>query len=140
MLGVAMQWYVSVVTIAAAGVLGWIVLEFLAKPIRAFFDLRDQVRAQLLLLANVAPPKPRETISTSLEIRQYNVALKSRREVQRILRDLGSQMLAFSESEVAACNWIAAFGFDAVAAGRGLIALSNMNYRNRTDCAGFSSK
>ena len=52
MLGVMpMQWYVNLVTIAAAGVLGWIVLEFLAKPIRAFFALRDQVRAQLLLLA-----------------------------------------------------------------------------------------
>ena len=135
-----MQWYVSLVTIAAAGVLGWIVLELLGKPIRAFFDLRDQVRAQLLLLANVAPPKPRETISTSLEIRQYDVALKAGREAQRILRDLGSQMLAFSENEIAACNWIAAFGFDAVAAGRSLIALSNMNYRSRTDCAVFSSK
>jgi hypothetical protein len=135
-----MQWYVSLVTIAGAGVLGWIVLELLGKPIRAFFDLRDQVRAQLLLLANVAPPKPRETVSTSLEIRQYDMALKAGREVQRILRDLGSQMLAFSESEMAACNWIVAFGFDAVAAGRSLIFLSNINYRSRADCAGFSRK
>ena len=116
------------------------VLEFLGKPVRAFFDLRDQVRAQLLLLANVAPPKPRETISTSLEIQQYDVALKAGREAQRILRDLGSQMLAFSESEIAACNGIATFGFDAVAAGRGLIALSNTYYRNMTDRADFSSK
>src|SRR6266403_1607321 len=135
-----MQWYVNLVTIAAAGVLGWIVLEFLAKPIRAFFVLRDRVRAQLLLLANVAPLKPRETISTSLEIQQYDVAVKAGREAQRILRDLGSQMLAFSESEIAACNGIATFGFDAVAAGRGLIALSNTCYRNRTDRADFSSK
>jgi hypothetical protein len=79
----------------------------LGNPVRAFFDLRDQVRAQLLLLANVAPPKPRETISTSLEIQQYDVALKAGREAQRILRDLGSQMIAFSESEIAACNGIA---------------------------------
>jgi len=112
----------------------------LAKPIRAFFALRDRVRAQLLLLANVAPPKPRETISTSLEIQQYDVAVKAGREAQRILRDLGSQMLAFSESEIAACNGIATFGFDAVAAGRGLIALSNTYYRNMTDRADFSSK
>src|SRR5260370_18133637 len=111
-----MQWYINLVTIAGAGALGWIVLEFLGKPVRAFFDLRDQVRAQLLLLANVAPPKPRETISTSLEIQQYNVALKAGREAQRILRDLGSQMLAFSESEIPACKWISAFGFDAAAA------------------------
>src|SRR6202051_3388045 len=135
-----MQWYINLVTIAGAGALGWIVLEFLGKPVRAFFDLRDQVRAQLLLLANVAPPKPRETISTSLEIQQYDMALKAGREAQRILRDLGSQMPAFSESEIAFCNGIAAFGFDAVAAGRGFIALSNMGYRNRHNCAAFRSK
>src|SRR6266446_2771136 len=141
MLGVMhMQWYLSLVTIAGAGALGWIVLEFFGKPVRAFFALRDQVRSQLLLMANVAPPKPRETISTSLEIQQYDVAVKAGREAQRILRDLGSQMLAFSESEIAACNGIATFGFDAVAAGRGLIALSNTCYRNRTDRADFSSK
>jgi hypothetical protein len=93
MLGVMpMQWYVNLVTIAAAGALGWIVFEFLGKPIQAFFDLRDQVRAQLLLLAKVAPPKPRETISTSLEIQQYDVALKAGREAQRILRDLGGSV------------------------------------------------
>ena len=61
-----MHWYVNLVTIAGAGALGWIVLEFLGKPIRAFFELRDQVRAQLLSLANAAPLKPRETISASL--------------------------------------------------------------------------
>src|SRR5260370_38639209 len=141
MLGVMpMQWYVNLITIAAAGALGWIVLEFLGKPIRAFFELRDQARAQLLLLANVAPPKPRETISTFLEIQQYDMALKDGREAQRILRDLGSQMLAFSENEIAACNGIATFGFDAVAAGRGLIPLSNTYYRNRIDPADFNSK
>jgi hypothetical protein len=133
-----MQWYVNLVTIAAAGALGWIVLEFLGKPLQAFFDLRDQVRAQLLLLANAAPPKPRETISNSLEIQQYD-DLKAEREAQRILCDLGSQMLAFSENEIAACNGIATFGFDAVAAGRGLITLSNIYYRDRTDRADFSS-
>src|ERR1019366_9660241 len=94
-----MQWYADLVTIAAAGALGWIALEFLGKPVRAFFDLRDQVRAQLLLLANVAPPKPRETISTLLEIQQYDVALKAIRGAQRILRDLGSKLLAFPNQD-----------------------------------------
>src|SRR5258707_3409833 len=116
-----MQWYVSLLTIGGAGALGWIALEFLGKPIRAFFDLRDQVRVQLLSLANVAPPKPRETISTFLEIQQYDMALKAGREAQRILRDLGSQMLAFSENEIATCNRIATFGLHAVAASLRLI-------------------
>ena len=51
-----------------------------------------------------------------------------------------TRAIAFSESEIVACNGIATFGFDAVAAGRGLIALSNTYYRNRTDRADFSSK
>ena len=51
-----------------------------------------------------------KTISTFLEIQQYDMALKAGREAQRILRDLGSQMLAFSENEIAACNGIATFG------------------------------
>src|ERR1700692_4043722 len=135
-----MQWYINLVTIAGAGALGWIVLEFVGKPVRAFFDLRDQARAQLLLLANVVPPKPRETISTSLEIQQYDVALKAGREAQRRLRDLGSQVLAFSENEIAACNGIAPFGFDAVAAGRDLIALSNTYDRYWAGRADFRNK
>jgi hypothetical protein len=49
-------------------------------------------------------------------------------------------MLAFSENEIVACNAIATFGFEAVAAGRGLIALSNISYRNKTDRADFSNK
>ncbi len=135
-----MEWYVNLVTIAGAGALGWIVLEFLGKPIGAFFDLRDQVRAQLLLLANVAPPKPRETISTSPQIHQYGVALKAGREAHRILRDLGSQMLAFSENEIAACNGVAPFGFDPVAAGSDLIALSNTYDRYWAGRADFGNK
>src|SRR5258705_13871255 len=96
MLGVMlMQWYVKLVTIAAAGVLGGIVVGLLAKPIRAFFVLRDRVRAQLLLLANVGTPKPRETISTSLEIQQYDGAVKAGREAHRIFLALGSERRAF---------------------------------------------
>src|SRR5258707_5573318 len=66
--------------------------------------------------------------------------LNGGREAKRLLSDGGSQMLSSSENEIAACNRIATFGFDAVAGGRGLIALSNTYHRNRTDRADFSSK
>src|SRR5260370_7631373 len=105
MLGVMpMQWYVNLLTIAGAGALGWIVLEFLGKPVRAFFDLRDQVRAQLLLLANVAPPKPRETISTSLEIHHYDVAVKDAREPQPRFSHMDSHNLTSSQLQIHAYN------------------------------------
>jgi len=57
------------------------------------------------------------------------------REAQRILRDLASEMLAFSESETAACIAIRPFGFDPSAAGRSLIDLSNTLDRYEADRA-----
>ncbi len=42
-------------------------------------------------------------------------------------------MLAFSENEVTAYTSIAPFGFESIAAGDGLIALSNTFYGNRTE-------
>jgi hypothetical protein len=57
------------------------------------------------------------------------------REAQRVLRHLSSQMLAFAESEIAACIVINPFGFDPSIAGRSLIDLSNTLDRHGTDRA-----
>ena len=57
------------------------------------------------------------------------------REAQRILRDLGAQMLAFGESETAACIAIKPFGFDPSIAGHNLIGLSNTLGRYGSDRA-----
>jgi len=132
-----MQWYVNLITIAATGVLGWATLEFLWRPIRAFFDLRYQVHLQMLALGNISFPRPRETAVSSREIHEYNDALKNVREAQRIFRDLGSQMLAFGESERAACEVLAAFGLHPVAAGGGLIGLSLSYGHHDAEWAGF---
>jgi hypothetical protein len=135
-----MQWYISIITVAGTGALGWVILEFVGRPIRAFFDLRRQVRRQMLLLANVTPPKPREAVSSSREIKEYDEALKTIREAQRRLRELGSQMLALGESEVAARTAMAPLGFDPIAAGRGLIGLSDTYDRHGAERAEFRSK
>src|SRR5215510_490610 len=106
-----MQWYVIFISVVAIGALGWFALELVGRPIRNLFDLRQSVRQQMLFLANVPAPQPRETCVTSEQIRQYDRDLKNAREAQRILRDLASQMLAFAESERAACIAIKPFGF-----------------------------
>src|SRR5476651_984709 len=98
-----MQWYVNVVSLAATGILGWAGLEFVGRPIRQFFDLRRQLRQQLLTLANIVPPKPRDTVVTSKAIREYDEGLRTARKAQRILRDLASQLLSFDENEFFAC-------------------------------------
>jgi hypothetical protein len=130
-----MQWYMTFITIAATCALGWLALELLGRPIRKFLDLRRWVFRQMLTLVNVPAPQPRETCVTFEQIQRYDIDLKTVREAQRILRDLGSHMLAFAESETAACIAIKLFGFDASAAGRNLIGLSNILDRYGTDRA-----
>ena len=133
-----MQWYVYLLTVAATGAFGWFALEFLGRPIRKFFDMRRLVRQQMLFLANVPAPQPRETCVTSKQIQRYDIDLKNVREVQRVFRDLGSQMLAFGENETAACIAIKSFGFDPFIAGHNL--LSNTLDRCGTDRAAFCKK
>jgi hypothetical protein len=86
-----MQWYVYLLTVAATAAFAWFGLEFLGRPVRNFFGLRRLVRHQMLFLANVPAPQPRETCVTSEQIQRYDIDLKNVREAQRILRDLGSQ-------------------------------------------------
>ena len=132
-----MQWYVIFISVATIGALGWFALELIGRPVRIFFDLRRSVRHQMLSLANIPAPQPRETCVTSEQIRQYDADLKNAREAQRSLRDLASQMLAFAESERAACIAVRPFGFDPSSAGNGLIGLSNTLDRHGTDRGGF---
>ena len=135
-----MQWYVIFISVATIGALGWFALELFGRPVRNFFDLRRSVRHQMLSLANIPAPQPRETCVTSEQIRQYDADLKNAREAQRSLRDLASQMLAFAESERAACIAVRPFGFDASAAGSGLIKLANALDRHGPERASFRKK
>jgi hypothetical protein len=135
-----MQWYVYLTTISATVVLGWLAFELLGRPIRAFFDLRRKVLEQMLVLGNIALPKPRETAVSSREIHEYNQAVRNAREAQRIFRDLGSQLLAFGENEPAARDALAAIGLNLVAAGGGLIGLSVAYSRTDTNRAGLRNQ
>jgi hypothetical protein len=132
-----MQWYVIFISVATTGALAWFALELVGRPVRKFFELRRSVRHQMLALANVPTPQARETCVTSEQIRQYDRDLKKAREAQGILHDLASQMLAFAESERAACMAIRPFGFDPSSAGSGLIGLSNTLDRQGKGRAGF---
>ena len=132
-----MQWYLNLIIVAAAGAFGWFALELLGRPIRKFFELRRLVRHQMHFVANVAVPQPRDTCVSSAQIQQYDQDLRDVREAQRVLRDLASQILAFSQSETAACVSIRPFGFDPSAAGRSLIGLSNTLDRYGADRADF---
>ena len=132
-----MQWYVYLIMISATAVLSWLAFELLGRPIRAFVELRRKIVNQMLVLGNISLPKPRETAVSSREIREYNQAVRDVREAQRIFRNLGFRLLAFSENEPATCNALGLLGLNIVAAGGGLIRLSEAYPRPDTDRAGL---
>jgi hypothetical protein len=119
-----MQWYVYIVTISAAGILGCIALRLLGLPFRALVELRRNVLEQMLVFESITQPKPRELIVSSREINEYNHAMRNVRDAQHTLRDLGSQLLAFVENEPAAYNALALAGLNVAEAGNRLIELS----------------
>ena len=133
-----MLWYVIFISVATAGAFAWFALELVGRPVRKFFDLRRSVQHQMLSLADVPTPQARETCVTSEQIRKYDRDLKNAREAQRVLRDLASRMLAFAESERAACMAIKPLGFDASAAGRSLMRLASALDRHGPERARFS--
>ena len=132
-----MQWYVIFISVATTGAFAWFALELVGRPVRKFFDLRRSVQHQLVALADVPTPQARETCVTSEQIRQYDRDLKKAREAQGILRDLASQMLAFAESERAACIAIRPLGFDPSSAGSSLIKLAHALDRHGPERASF---
>ena len=126
--------------ISAAAVFSWSALELLGRPIRALFDLRRKVLEQIVVLGNISLPRPRETAVSSREIREYDQAMRNVREAQGIFCDLGSQLLAFGENEPAIRAAVGLFGLNIVAAGGGLIDLSEAYSRPDADRAGLRNQ
>lgn len=114
----------SALSVILLGAIGWVALEFIGRPIRSFFDLRREIHRQLLFLANVPAVKPVDDYIRA-GMSEHQKALAAIRNVEKTFRDLGTQMLAFGESEWPAGRLIGLVGFDARAAGRALIGLSN---------------
>jgi hypothetical protein len=122
-----MQWYVYLVSASAVAVIGWLALDILGQPLRAFAELRRGVLEQMRVLENIALPAPRELAVSSRQIAEYDAAVKTLRTSQRALGELGSRLLAFGESEPVACGAVAAFGMNPVSAGSDLIAFSMLD-------------
>jgi hypothetical protein len=135
-----MQWYVYLTTIAATAVLGLFGYELLGRPIRAFFALRRKILAQMLVFKKIPLPKPRELAISSRAISEYNQAVRNVRQAQRIFRNLGFRLLAFSENEPATRNALGLLGLNLVAAGSGLIKLSEAYSRPDADRAGLRNQ
>jgi hypothetical protein len=106
------------------GVLGALSTDFIRAPFRQFFTLRTEIRHEMLRLANVPPPDPSWTHPTYSEEAVDRLRRPSL-DAQATLRNLGTRMMAFAETEYIATRCVRLFGFEPLEAARGLIGLSN---------------
>jgi len=114
-----------------AAALGWVVLEFVARPLRKFYDLRGEVIRRLTEYANVSPrwrEIPDDVGATSGNREQLELSaeeIERLKKAQDVLRDLASQMVAFAGNETWALYAAEAMRYDPRHAAEGLIGLSN---------------
>ena len=121
-----MQWYVYLVTVSAVAFWGRIAVEFISRPIRTIFRLRRRALAWMLAFCKTSLPQPRELAVSSLQIREYDEAVRNVTQAQRVFRDLGVQLLAIGESDPAVRKMLVFFGLDIDRAGEKLINLSEI--------------
>jgi hypothetical protein len=128
-----MQWYVYLVTVSAVAFWGQVAAELISRPIRTTLRLRRRALEWMLAFCRTSLPQPRELAMSSLQIREYNQAVRNVTEAQRIFRDLGVQLLAISESEPAVRTVMGLIGLNIDSAGQKLIALSDVYAKATTD-------
>jgi hypothetical protein len=99
------------------GAAGWIALEFFGRPVRRFFDLRQECKRQLLLLWDTP-----EAVSAGEVLYGANDPLQ---EPKRVLNELGARLISFDASEPFAAWFVRWMRFNARKAGGGLMILAN---------------
>jgi hypothetical protein len=122
---------IQVVGSFLAAAFGWVVLEFVGRPLRKFFDLRGEVIRKLIEYANIrARWKIIKDDSGAISGEREDMKLPAdeiarMEEAQRSLRDLAAQMRAFAENETWA-RWLARLlRYNPRDASSGLVGLSN---------------
>src|SRR5579871_2004412 len=128
-----MQWYVYLITIPAAFFLVQIAIELFGQPIRMILRLRQQALERLLAFRGMKLPRPRETAVSSLQIREHDWAARNVRQAHLTFADLGTQLVALSQTESATCTLMRLCGVDIVLAGHALIRLAQVYAAARSD-------
>jgi hypothetical protein len=119
----------AVVTLALGAlgaVIAWVGLEFVGKPFRAFFDIKNECLEILTLYGNVGA---REVYLRDDHLQPVDprILAKERRlqEAEAALRKCGSKLQAFANTETLAVVALRRLGYQPLDAGRGFIGLSN---------------
>jgi len=106
------------------GVCAWFLTDYVAKPVRRFFDLRRQVNRCLLYCDNVQPRaewSPIGRVSTKISP-EDDAKLTT---AQNALMKLGGEMRAFANGDRLANQVVRALGCDADKIAGALVAYSN---------------
>jgi hypothetical protein len=110
--------------------LGWVALEFVARPIRKFYDLRGETIRRVAQYANLrAPYNERHlangVIETSEDHTLSNTELAKLEEAREELRDLAAQMRGLAYNETIAGHALRLLGYDPRKASEGLVGIAN---------------
>jgi hypothetical protein len=116
-----MQQILSAVAAVVLGAMGWVILEFIGRPIRQFLDLRREIRRQIIFLENIDSMDLDPTQISHESLKEHTQKLN---QAATIFRDLGSQVIAFDQTEWFAARAVRLVGLRPIQAGRGLIGLA----------------
>ncbi len=123
--------------------LGWGVTEFVARPIRKFFDLRGDAVQTISRYGNLRAKYderrlPNDVIETSEDFTLSEAQIAQLHEAQLALRDLAARMKGFAFNETLARRALQLFGYDPQRASEGLFGIANSI--DRTGDTRISSK
>src|SRR4051812_18875092 len=100
-----------VLSVVVVAVIGWLVTEFLARPVRDFFNIRREVKRRMLLHWDIP------SLHT-LNPHDRAEAYKEMQEPIGAFAELGAQLVSFAKSETAAAWVVRKLGFDPGLAGK----------------------
>jgi hypothetical protein len=126
-----MEAALQVVGSFAAAAFAWVVLEFVGRPVRRFFDLRGEIIRRMAEISNVRARRRdiRDSFgATSGKVQLIELPeleMEKLQKAQEILRDLASQLKAFAGNESVARFITRALRYDPLKASEGLFGLSN---------------
>jgi hypothetical protein len=119
----------SLVVGAIGACIGWGATEFVARPIRKFFDLRGDAIRMIAQYANL-PKRYQEYrgAGENMIVEDPGLSENSKvrlREAQDALRALAAQMRGFAYNEASAVRALQFLGYDPIKASEGLFGIAN---------------
>src|SRR5262249_6907682 len=120
----------SLIVGAIGAGLGWGLTEFVARPIRKFFDLRGEAVQTISRYGNLRAKyderrQPDDSIITSEDLTLSEAQIAQLHEAQVALRDLAARMRGFAFNETLAKRAIQLLGYDPQRASEGLFGVAN---------------